>query len=175
MKYIKYLWYVIRHKWFVMIECFRMGLYWRGICHDLSKFLPSEFIPYARYFYGDKGNINKGRDKSGYYKAGESPDEDFNYAWLLHQKRNDHHWQWWYLVMDQDDDRCFPMSQDALLEMVADWKGAGMAISGKSDPLGWYEQNKDKIRLDVSTRTNLEYILTCVQSHPMYFVVTKRI
>jgi len=58
-KYILYLKYIIRHKWYVGIECFKMGVYWRGITHDLSKFLPSEFIPYAKYFYGDYGINNK--------------------------------------------------------------------------------------------------------------------
>ena len=51
--YYKYLQYVIKHKYYVMIECFKVGLYWRGLVHDMSKFRPSEFIPYARYFYGD--------------------------------------------------------------------------------------------------------------------------
>ena len=167
MIYIKYLRYVLRHRWFVMLECFRVGLYWRGLVHDLSKLRPSEFIPYARYFYG---NIATGRDKSGYYKAGDSPDERFNYAWLLHQKRNDHHWQWWYLVMDQESDRCFPMCPDALIEMIADWKGAGKAITGKPDADEWYRRNKGKIRLSDATRVNLEYILFCKEFDRKYFV-----
>ena len=43
MKYIKYLRYLIIHKFWVFIYCCQYGLYWRGIIHDLSKFLPSEF------------------------------------------------------------------------------------------------------------------------------------
>jgi len=53
MKYLKYLKYILKHKWYVMIECFKNGLIWRGLMHDLSKFLPSEFIPYANFFYGN--------------------------------------------------------------------------------------------------------------------------
>ena len=45
-KFFRYLSYVIRHRWFVMIECFKRGLIWRGLTHDLSKFHPSEFFPY---------------------------------------------------------------------------------------------------------------------------------
>jgi len=56
-KYLQYLSYVLRHKWHVSLECFHHGLYWRGITHDLSKFLPDEFIPYARYFYGSYRSI----------------------------------------------------------------------------------------------------------------------
>lgn len=169
MIYWNYLKYVVRHKWYVTLECFKLGLFWRGFMHDISKFSPSEFIPYARYFYGKKTGITTGRDPSGYYKAGDSPDERFNYAWLLHQKRNDHHWQWWYLVMDEESDRCFPMTDDAILEMYADWKGAGLAIRGISDPLGWYEKNKDKMRLHESTRTILEYILYTPEWDRRYF------
>ena len=170
MKYWKYLKYVVRHKWFVTVECFKVGLYWRGIKHDLSKFRPSEFVPYANYFYGNGDGIKTGRDKSGYYRAGASPDEKFNYAWLLHQKRNDHHWQWWHLVLDEDGETDFPMSNDALLEMVADWKGAGKAISGQADPQGWYEKNGNKMRLHPTSRENLRYILYCKEADMKYFI-----
>ena len=37
---------VCRHKWHVGRACFRYGLYWRGIVHDLSKFSRAEFGPY---------------------------------------------------------------------------------------------------------------------------------
>jgi len=64
-KYIKYLWYIVRHKYFVMVECWARGLFWRGVSHDFSKLLPSEFVPYANYFYGG-GNksMNSGRDST---------------------------------------------------------------------------------------------------------------
>jgi hypothetical protein len=50
---LKYLWSMMRHKWFVFIEACKLGIPWLGLIHDLSKFAPSEFIPYARYFYGN--------------------------------------------------------------------------------------------------------------------------
>ena len=65
-KHLKYMWYVIRHKYYVLIECFKVGLYWRGIMHDWSKFLPSELIPYANFFNGPKP-LKRSSD-SGYYK-----------------------------------------------------------------------------------------------------------
>ena len=144
-QYFTYLNYVIRHKWYVAVECFKVGLYWRGITHDLSKFKPSEFIPYANYFYGRAiHSVN---------------DNDFNFAWLLHQTRNDHHWQWWVLRLDDGDTIMFPMSDDALLEMIADWHGAGKAIHGKNDTLNWYNKNKDKMKLHDVTRKKVEDIL----------------
>jgi hypothetical protein len=94
MKYLKYLWYVIKHKWFVFIECAKCGIIWRGIVHDLSKFRPSEFFAYANHFYGSKEPV---RDKTGYYKPTDTGDSAFDYAWFLHQKRNPHHWQYWIM------------------------------------------------------------------------------
>jgi hypothetical protein len=41
---IKYLNYLLRHKWYVGIECFKKGLIWRGLVHDLSKFLQANFF-----------------------------------------------------------------------------------------------------------------------------------
>lgn len=71
--------------------------------HDMSKFSPDEFIPYARYFYDNRSDINKGRDSTGYYKPTDTRDKAFDFAWLLHQKRNRHHWQWWMTPLDESN------------------------------------------------------------------------
>ena len=115
MKYLKYAWYIIKHKWYVMIECFKVGLYWQGITHDLSKLLPDEWFPYANYFYGFKK-----RDETGYYKPTDTGDKAFDFAWLLHQKRNPHHWQWWILPEDDGGTK--------ILEMPLKYKKRGGII-----------------------------------------------
>ncbi len=120
MEYFKYLKYVIRHKWFVFLECCKMGLIWRGIIHDLSKFRLSEFIPYANHFYGEKEGIKKGRNKSGYYKPYDTGNLFFDYAWLLHQKRNPHHWQYWILPKDDGGIKIFDMPLIYKKEMLCD-------------------------------------------------------
>lgn len=161
--YLKYLWYVIRHKWFVMLECFKVGLYWRGIMHDMSKLRPSEFFPYARYFYGDYGVKNKCPAKwadsnSIFHKTAH----DFDFAWLLHQKRNEHHWQWWILSLDDGGKKILPMSCRAIDEMICDWKGAGRAITGAKDPSEckkWYLANRVNMRLHDDTRLIVEILL----------------
>lgn len=50
--YLKTLWKLLVHKWFVFLECCRLGIPLLGLLHDWTKFLPSEFVPYARWFYG---------------------------------------------------------------------------------------------------------------------------
>jgi hypothetical protein len=159
--YWRYLRYVLRHKFFVMIECWKRGLYWRGIVHDLSKLRPSEFIAYADFFYGPA--VKARRDKTGYYSPNNTGDGDFDYAWLLHQKRNDHHWQWWILPTDDGTEQVFPMSLAARAEMWCDWRGAGRA-QGKPDTAAWYEAAKGKMRLHPETRAWVAAQLVKLQS-----------
>jgi len=167
MKYWKYLKYVLRHKWYVGIECVRRGLIWRGIMHDMSKFLPSEFIPYANFFYGENNDIKRGRNATGYYKPTDTGDNDFDFAWLLHQKRNRHHWQWWILPEDEDGIKIIKMDDKYRTEMLCDWIGAGKAqghFSPKDDPLqetrNWWNANNHKMQLHEDTRLYFDLFLT---------------
>lgn len=170
-KYVKYLQYLLRHKWYVMTECFRYGLYWQGLTHDLSKFLPSEFLPYANYFYGNGQTIKRGRDKTGYYKPTDTGDKAFDFAWFLHQKRNRHHWQWWVLPEDEGEVKVLEMADKYRLEMLCDWVGAGKAqghLSPPQDPMlvtrNWYKTNGHKMQLHPNTRAWIEKRL---EVHPM--------
>lgn len=149
-KHFKNLSYLIRHKWHVAMACWRRGLYWRGLVHDWHKILPGEWFPYANFFYAEKD----ARDKTGYYKPTDTGDSAFDFAWLLHQKRADHHWQWWILAEDEGGVKIFPMSPKARLEMVCDWYGASMA-QGNGDWDGvreWWEANNHKMQLHPETR-----------------------
>jgi len=166
MKYLKYLKYILKHKWYVMIECFKNGLIWRGLMHDLSKFLPSEFIPYANFFYGNNKDIKRGRNSTGYYKPTDTGDKKFDFAWLLHQKRNRHHWQWWILPEDKGGVKILSIPEPYLTEMLCDWIGAGKAqghFSPKDDYLletrNWWNANNHKMQLHQNTRLYYERIL----------------
>jgi uncharacterized protein DUF5662 len=171
-KHWQYLKYVIRHKWFVFAACvgyalfniqgkplLRVRLIWRGIIHDWTKFLPSEWFPYAQYFYGDNSNVwFELTSRYGLYEAapwGADPRDRFMVAWNLHQKRNDHHWQYWYLT--EDSGQSYPVGIPLICryEMLCDWIGAGLAL-GKPDTLAWYEANKDKIQFRDSDRAWVE-------------------
>lgn len=89
--YFAYFKTVNKHRWFVFQEARKLGIPFLGLIHDWSKYLPSEFIPYARYFNGG-------------YARGEQPDDvklAFDFAWLHHQRWNKHHWQSYVLHNDQ--------------------------------------------------------------------------
>ncbi len=153
----------MRHKYYVAIECFKRGLIWRGIVHDNSKLLPNEFIPYANFFYGKGYDIKRGRNSTGYYKPTDTGDIAFDFAWLLHQKRNRHHWQWWILPEDGGGIKIISIREPYLTEMICDWIGAGKA-QGQCSPendkylvtRGWYKANKDKMIFAEETRNEIE-------------------
>lgn len=144
--HLRYLSYVARHKWFV----FRAGLktrapLWRLVIHDWSKFTPAEWGPYVRSFYGKEGRTPAVRAA-------------FDAAWLHHQHRNPHHWQHWVLQEDEGGKKTIPMPVKLVREMVADWAGAGRAITGKWEVASWYRTNRHKMALH--TQTEVERLIT---------------
>lgn len=157
----KYWWYVVRHRWFVFVECVKLGIPWRGITHDLSKFWPSEWFAYVDFFHG-KGKKKAVRDSTGYYKPTDTGNFAFDRAWLMHQKRNDHHWQWHCLPEDEGGLKVLEMSKGARLEMLADWRGAGHA-QGTPDTRAWYLRHWYKLQLHPDTRDWVDKRLGLVQ------------
>lgn len=145
--------YVLRHKWFVFQAACKLGIPWLGIIHDWSKLLPSEWAAYVNFFYGKEAKAR--RDETGYYKPTDTGDSAFDFAWLLHQKRNKHHWQWWILPEDDGRFKALEMPVRYRKEMLADWRGAGRA-QGKPDTLVWYVLNKHKMLLGYKTRFWIE-------------------
>lgn len=168
--HIKYANYIVRHKWFVFQAGRRTGAsLWRLLKHDWSKMLPSEWMPYVEYFYGSYQR---------YCGPDARPNEDanvadytvrvsnaFNKAWLLHQRRNDHHWQFWLLNNDDGTVECLPMPEKVWREMVADWMGAGRAVTGRWECSEWYEKNKEKIQLHPDTRKSVETVIAKTEGY----------
>ncbi len=72
------------HKLLVMGGCFKVGLYWQGIAHDMSKYMPAEFLSGAKYYQGTRSPNNAEREEKGY-----------SAAWLHHKGRNKHHYEYW--------------------------------------------------------------------------------
>lgn len=152
MKHFKYLKYVARHRWFVFVECVKLGIPWHGVTHDLSKLLPDEWFPYAGFFYG------KQDEDEGYYHQ-PGADKAFDEAWLKHQHRNAHHWQYWRLREDDGNTKLVIMPKKYVKEMLADWRGAGKA-QGFERIGPWYEKNRAKIEIHWSTRAYLHSLMT---------------
>ncbi len=75
---------ITEHKLQVMKNCFRVGMYRQGLCHDLSKYSPVELIPGGIYYQGTRSP-----------NAGEREAKGYSSAWLHHKGVNKHHWEYW--------------------------------------------------------------------------------
>ncbi len=164
-RHIEYLKYVLRHKFYVFQAGLKLGVpIWRLALHDWTKFTPAEWWPYVEYFYTDKRQTewfeNDGTMGEASLPYGAYVGERFNFAWNHHQKRNDHHWQYWLLMEDNGNQFPLPMSDVCRREMLADWIGAGRAL-GKPDTRAWYQDNLQKMKLHPETRLWIERQLGC--------------
>jgi hypothetical protein len=83
----------------------------------------------------------------------------FEAAWGLHQKRNRHHWQFWLSAPAGGEPTPTPMPERYVREMVADWVGAGRAITGRVEVAEWYARNRERMQLAPATRDQVERLL----------------
>lgn len=67
--FIKHFMTITRHRHKVMYHCLRCGILWQGMRHDLSKYSPTEFLPGARFYLGDRSPTEGERREYGYSKA----------------------------------------------------------------------------------------------------------
>lgn len=153
-KHLRYLRYVLRHKWFVYKAGRELGLgRWQLLIHDWQKFAPVEWFPYVETFYGDKETPR--RADGGYDPNAVS--DAFDRAWNHHQKRGPHHWQYWVMPGGADNGgvKMLEIPDRYRREMLADWRGAGLAL-GKPDTRGWYLANSKNMQLHPETRAWVE-------------------
>lgn len=121
-KLLRHLKVVHTHRRYVRRMCWKMGLFWRGVAHDLSKYSPTE-LGIAKYYEGDRSPHAVCRDELGY-----SP------SWIHHYHKNKHHWQFWLDIEDWPL-KVFPikMPYKYVIEMFCDMVGASKAYS----PQNW--------------------------------------
>lgn len=144
--HLRYLSYVLRHKWHVLYAGLFLGVPLRRlVMHDASKFSRAEWGPYVRRFFGGAP------DDPGVRRA-------FNAAWRHHYEHNPHHPQYWLQLEEDGTMRANWMPPAYVREMVADWYGAGMA-QGKPDIEGHYLANKDRYWLHPASRYLAQQVL----------------
>jgi hypothetical protein len=157
--HLRYANYVARHKWFVFRAGLRTGApIWRLLIHDWSKLTRAEWGPYVEQFYGDD-NVLQASSFSRFMVQ-----QAFDAAWLHHQHRNPHHWQHWCLREDGGDLKVLQMPEPFVREMVADWMGAGRAITGRWEVAEWYAKNRQTIQLHQATRAQVEALIEDVSN-----------
>lgn len=145
---------ITRHRHKVMQHCFRAGIPWRGMLHDLSKYSPTEFIPGAKYYQGTRSPNEKERELFGY-----------SLAWMHHKGRNRHHFEYWFDYNPETKlNEPVKMPLKFVVEMFCDRVAAGKIYQGKSytdrSPLEYFLRGKDRRRIHPETSQMLEKLLT---------------
>ena len=108
------------HKYWVAHYCFKCGLYWRGIKHDMSKFSPVEFWESVKYYQGNRSPIDAAKEDKGW-----------SAAWMHHKGRNTHHYEYWQDNFDNGGNPLIMPFEDNC-EMLCDYLAAGRAYMGEN-------------------------------------------
>ncbi len=144
---------ITHHKRLVMEGCFRVGLYWQGLTHDLSKYSPTEFRVGAKYYMGDRSPNSAERQELGY-----------STAWMHHKGRNKHHYEYWTdLNLQTGRYESVPMPRKYLVEMVMDRRAACMTYQKErytdASPLEYFVRSKEKRIMHPELEKQLGFLL----------------
>ena len=148
---------ITRHRFLVRRGCWKVGLIWQGLTHDLSKYSPTEFLVGARLYQGTRSPNAAERDEKGYSEA-----------WMHHKGRNRHHYEYW-TDMSRATGRyeAVPMPRKYLVEMVMDRIAACRVYQGNAytdaSALNYLEGSRDQRLMHPDTRRQLGYILTMLR------------
>ncbi|MBQ4110939.1 MAG: catalase [Clostridia bacterium] len=149
---------ITAHKLLVMKYCFRVGLYRQGLMHDMSKYMPSEFLIGAKYYKGTESPNNVERRETG-----------VSSAWLHHKGRNKHHFEYW---MDYGLDKNkgivgMKMPKKYVAEMFCDRLAASKIYMGdkyyQEYPLEYFNRSRHRIIIHPETEAELEKMLVMLR------------
>lgn len=154
MKWLRHLKTITHHKKLVMEHCFKVGLYYQGLTHDLSKYSPAEFLAGARFFQGDRSPNDAERKAKGY-----------SAAWLHHKGRNKHHLEYWIDYSPEGGHQLagIRMPKRYVVEMFCDRVAASKTyrkeLYTNSDPYEYYEKSKQAYLMHPESQALLEKLL----------------
>ena len=141
---------ITRHRHQVIRHCFRAGIGFQGLFHDLSKYSPIEFFAGAKYYQGTRSPNERERELYGY-----------SAAWLHHKGRNRHHFEYW-----NDVDPVtklyvpVPMPLRYAKEMFCDRVAASKIYQGKNyedgHPLAYFLRGNARLHMHKDTADLLE-------------------
>ncbi len=145
---------ITRHRLIVMAGCFRVGLYWQGLTHDLSKYSPAEFWVGAKYYQGVRSPNAAERESKGYSEA-----------WMHHKGRNRHHYEYWTdMNMETRRYESVAMPRKYLVEQIMDRRAACIVYQGDAytpgSALAYFMRSRERDLIHPETKRQLEYLLT---------------
>ena len=152
---IKHFKTITKHRHAVILHCFKAGIGFQGLFHDLSKYSLTEFIPGAIYFQGTRSPNEGERETIGFSKA-----------WMHHKGRNKHHFEYW---TDYDHNtkkmQGMPMPDKYIKEMFCDRVAASKIYQGSNysddSSLKYFEWGRDRraTLIHEETSRKLEFLL----------------
>lgn len=150
---IKHFVTITKHRHLVIKHCFKAGVLWQGLRHDLSKYSPTEFIPGMKYYAGTHSPNETERGIFGY-----------SLAWIHHKGRNKHHFEYWtdYSPLTKVVEPV-KMPMRYVAEMFCDRVAAGKIYNGKKytdqSPIEYFMRAKGRRVIHPETSDLLESLL----------------
>lgn len=144
---------ITKHRHQVIYNCYRAGILWQGLRHDLSKYSPTEFWVGAKYYQGYRSPNEGERDAYGYSKA-----------WMHHKGRNKHHFEYWTDYSRKTKQlEPVPMPMRYIIEMFCDRVAASKIYMkdkySDHSPLEYYQQRKNHRMIHPETAEIIENLL----------------
>lgn len=149
---IKHFITITKHRNKVIAHCAKAGILRRGLLHDLSKYMPAEFIGGARFFTGQRSPNDLQRKKYGYSQA-----------WMHHKGRNKHHFEYW-TDYNPESHRMEPVKMPLIyvIEMFCDRIAASKIYQGdqynQHKPLKYFLRGKEFMIIHPDTLALLEQL-----------------
>lgn len=144
---------ITAHRHTVIRHCFKAGIGWQGLGHDLSKYSPIEFWTSSKYYQGNRSPNDRERIVKGYSSS-----------WLHHKGRNKHHYEYWTdysNVSHMVEPVKMPLKY--VIEMFCDRVAACKIYQGDkyndSKPLEYYQWGRGRHLMHEETNAFLEKLL----------------
>ncbi len=150
---IKHFRLITRHRHQVIRHGAKCGIFWQTLGHDLSKYMPAEFVSGAKYFQGKRSPIEEERQRFGYSKT-----------WLHHQGRNKHHFEYWWDYNPQTNlMEPVRMPFRYVAEMFCDRVAASKIYQGENyteaHPIHYFLKDKGRHPMHPDTSREIEALL----------------
>ena len=156
---IKHFKTITKHRHAVIRHCFKAGIGWQGLFHDLSKYSYTEFSKGAKYYQGNRSPNEREREIYGY-----------SVAWMHHKGRNRHHFEYWNDIDPLTKKySSVPMPTNYLIEMFCDRVAASKIYKGKdyvdSHPYHYFYGGNAKLIMHPKTAEQLEDLLVTLKDY----------
>ena len=146
---------ITRHRHKVMWYCFKAGIGFQGLFHDLSKYSFVEFMNGAKYYTGTCSPNALERAKKGY-----------SLAWMHHKGRNKHHYEYWTDMKNgQYDPVRIPIRyvKESLCDRIAATKIYLKKSYTDTAALTYFDTKRDDLRMHKETAIVLRIWLSWVR------------